>query len=83
MTKEILFPALTKPLPRIFLRKTPSITEAHAIVAHGVSAFLTQGTSTFISEPENFPNKAPRMILDNCTLLSFISVDILSAKALF
>ena len=45
--------------------------------------FLAKGTPNFINGYANLTNKASRnlrdqMILDNCALLSFVSVDILA-----
>ena len=51
-----------------------------------VPKILAKGKPNFINGPVNLPNKAPRnppgcMILDHCGLLSFISINILLAKA--
>ena len=72
---------------RCRLKMFPSRLEK-LIVANAAKTLLAKGTSFFIKRPANLPNKARRnppdlIILDNCPLLSFISVDILSAKAIF
>ena len=38
---------------------TPEVPN-HVIVGNGASTFLAKGTTTFISRPANFPNKAGR-----------------------
>ena len=88
MTKVIAFPAVTTPGPYVFLWILLSIAKADTIVVNGVKTFLAKKRATFINGLANFLNKAPRnppywMILENCGLLSFISVDILSAKTFF
>ena len=94
VAKVICFPPLTTPTPHvaiaslthIYLWVEISIANTDAIVADDTKNFLAKETLTFISGPFNLPNKAPlnppdRMILDNWALLSFISVNILLAKA--
>ena len=84
----IPLPAFTTPHPHIFLWIALSIiVEADAIVANGAKTFLAKGPA-FINGSRNVPNKALRnshdwMILENCALLSFISVNILLAFLIF
>ena len=62
-----------------------SIAETDSIVANDAKTVLAKGTATFINGPANLPKKVLRnttdwIILGNCALLIFISVDALLAK---
>ena len=81
--KWLFFLLLQYFFSRIFSWIAPSIADADIIIANGTKNCLDKGASIFINGTDNLCNKAPTsppywMILDNCVLLSFTSIDICS-----
>ena len=83
MTTMVPFPASEAPVTQILSWVAPSIAEIDGIISYGASTILPK--EFVISRPENAYNNGPKsptywMILDNCALLGFASVDILFEK---
>ena len=83
MTKSTLFPAVEASFRQILSWVAPSIAKIDGIISYGATTILPK--ENVISRPENVYNNTPKsptywMILDDCALLGFTSVNILFEK---
>lgn len=60
MTIKRFFSCFYNASPTHFSWITSYIAETDTIVAHSAKRFLVKREATFLNEPTNFPNKAPR-----------------------